>query len=195
MNPRENSRINKFVYHFNKFFAMYSNHFFSYRHDSSPAAKRYMSGLVQPIARKNVERISEHIPECNYDAEHHLISDSPWPHTSLNRHIAEEANRLIGSTASVLEIDESAFSKAGKASAGVARQYNGRAGKIDNCQVGVFAALSRKKRHALIGSRLYLPREWTRDAQRCEKAGIPLGERQYKTKLALSWSMRRERRA
>ncbi len=174
---------------------MFSNHFFAHRRNVSDAAQSYVSGLVQPIGRKNIERISEFVPECNYDAQHNLISDSPWPHSPLNRHIAEQTNKLIGGSASVLEIDESAFSKAGKESVGVARQYNGRLGKIDNCQVGVFAALSRKNRHALIGSRLYLPKTWACDAKRCEKAGVPLSERQHKTKWQLGLELVDEARA
>jgi SRSO17 transposase len=79
-----------------------------------------------------------------------------------------------------------AVAKAGKESVGVARQYNGNAGKVDNCQVSVFAALSNKKRYALIGARLYLPRSWAGNPRRCRKAGIPPAERPYRSKTQLA---------
>ena len=69
--------------------------------------------------------------------------------------------------------DESCFAKQGKASVGVARQHNGRLGKTDNCQVGVFTALVRGTHSALVGCRLFVPEEWTADKPRCLKAGMP----------------------
>ena len=89
----------------------------------------------------------------------------------------------------MLLVDESAFSKKGEASVGVARQYNGRLGKVDNCQVGVFATLSFETRSTLIGSRLYLPEAWIRDQKRCERLGIPKACRVHRTKPELAWDL------
>ena len=76
----------------------------------------------------------------------------------------------------VLIFDESGFAKKGEASAGVARQWNGRLGKVDNCQVGVFATLCRGDMATLIDARLYLPEDWCNDDERCKKAAIPEGK-------------------
>jgi len=73
----------------------------------------------------------------------------------------------------VLVFDPSAFVKQGKKSTGVQRQWCGRLGKLENCQVGVFLGYVSHAGHALIDSRLYLPREWTRDRKRCNEAGVP----------------------
>jgi len=88
-----------------------------------------------------------------------------------------------------LVIDESGFEKKGKKSAGVARQWNGRTGKIDNCQVGVFAALSDGENVGLVDSRLYLPQEWTEDPGRCQAAKIPHECQRYRSKPSLAWEM------
>ena len=73
----------------------------------------------------------------------------------------------------MLVIDPSGVLKQGKASVGVARQWCGRAGKVDNCQVGVYMGYVTRKEHALVDARLYLPKEWTKDKKRCRRAGIP----------------------
>lgn len=91
-------------------------------------------------------------------------------------------------------IDESAFQKKGDKSVGVARQWNGRLGKQDNCQVGVFGALGRGDRVGLIDARLYLPQEWTEDPQRCDAADIPKAEQVHRTKLELALEIVRHAR-
>jgi SRSO17 transposase len=87
--------------------------------------------------------------------------------------VAQEANQLLRGNESCLLLDESGFEPKGEHSVGVARQWNGRLGKVDNCQVGVFAALGRGARATLIDYRLYLPESWSEDVPRCEKMGIP----------------------
>lgn len=84
---------------------------------------------------------------------------------------------LLTGADSVLLIDESAFAKKGIRSAGVARQWNGRLGKVDNCQVGVFATLCRGELASLVDVRLYLPRCWAEDDDRCRQAAIPEAQR------------------
>lgn len=96
--------------------------------------------------------------------------------------MALEANTLLGGTYAVLILDDSGFAKKGEASAGVARQWNGRLGKVDNCQVGMFATLCRGDRATLIDTRLYLPEVWCSDDTRCQKAAIPESERTFRTK-------------
>ena len=86
-------------------------------------------------------------------------------------------------------MDETSFVKKGKASVGVQRQYCGRLGKLENCQVGVFLALGRGERVAAADFRLFLPEAWAQDAKRCEKAKVPEKERRHRTKTELAMEM------
>ena len=86
-------------------------------------------------------------------------------------------------------IDESAHLKKGNHSAGVSRQYAGVVGKVDNCQVGVYASLVWQCHSTLVNCRLFLPESWTSNPERCEKAGIPPDARAFKTKLELALDM------
>ncbi len=83
-------------------------------------------------------------------------------------------------------VDETSTSKKGTKSVGVARQYNGHLGKVDNCQVAVFAALGQGARVALVGAGLYLPQQWCEDPARCQQAGITVADRVFKSKSTLA---------
>jgi SRSO17 transposase len=91
-------------------------------------------------------------------------------------------------------IDESGLAKKGKKSVGVARQWNGRLGKVENSQVGVFGVLSSGERGAFVEGRLYLPDEWTADVQRCDEAGVPAECREYRTKVGMAVEIVRHQR-
>jgi SRSO17 transposase len=102
--------------------------------------------------------------------------------------VACDANHLIGDDAdSCFLVDESGFGKKGNKSVGVSRQWNGRLGKIDNCQVGVYGTLCCRDQAVLIDTRLFLPESWTTDPDRCREAGVPEDrlEHRKKTELAL----------
>ncbi len=90
----------------------------------------------------------------------HMLTEGAVDWDGFGNQIAQETNALLGSPESVLLFDESDFGKKGKSSAGVARQWNGRLGKVDNCQVDVFATLCRGEMVSLIDTRLYLPEDW-----------------------------------
>jgi SRSO17 transposase len=108
--------------------------------------------------KKNMERMVEVVPDSDWQSLQNFTSHSPWSGQGLLDQIARDANHLIGSDAdSCFIVDESGFSKKGKKSAGVSRQWNGRLGKIDNCQVGVYGALCCRDQASLIDSRLFLP--------------------------------------
>jgi len=116
-----------------------------------------------------------------------MISDSPWSADAVRDQVALDADQHLGGTPkSGLLIDESGIKKAGTSSVGVARQWLGRIGKVDNGQVGVFAALACGKRATLVDFRLYLPKEWTDDPGRCEKAGVLEESRTFKSKSDLA---------
>ena len=124
-----------------------------------------------------------------YQRLQQFISDSPWDEDLLYQEIALRANaRLGGRPESLLIIDESAHAKKGPASVGASRQWNGRLGKQDNCQVSVHSVFNCGPHSALIGTRLFLPDEWSSDEARCRKAGVPEDrhERGALTKIELA---------
>ena len=174
---------------FTSFMEDYRSYFRVARHNVSDKARSYMAGLILKAPRKNMERMEEYVQDCDYQSQQQFISDSPWDHDALTARIAAEVSDLIGDDDSTLILDESGFSKKGVKSAGVARQWNGRLGKVDNCQVGVFAALTDGTHSALVDKRLYLPETWTSDIERCKAARVPDTEHQYRSKTQLAWEM------
>lgn len=119
----------------------------------------------------------------------HMLTEGSVDWDGFGRQIAQEANELLGGREAVLIFDESGFAKKGEASAGVARQWNGRLGKVDNCQVGVFATLCKGDMATLIDTRLYLPETWCNDEARCRKAAIPKDQRSFRSKSQLALEM------
>lgn len=149
----------------------------------------YLQGLMQ-ASRKNMERMEEVVPNCNYQSLQHFLSHSEWDARAVLAQVAAEADRHLGGTPdSALLIDESSFEKKGTMSVGVGRQWNGRLGKVENSQVAVFACLAQGAYSTLIDTRLYLPAEWTQNPERCEAAGIPKQEAGYKSKAELAFEM------
>lgn len=170
---------------FMSFTGDFSSCFKVYRKDASNHARNYLAGLLMNVPRKNMERICETVDsDSQYVDYQHFISDSVWDHLALTDRVAWEVNTLLGGEEAVLCIDESGFTKKGKKSVGVSRQYNGRLGKVDNCQVGVFASLCNgEDRSTIIDYRLFLPDEWINDPERCKKAGVPEAYIVKKTKI------------
>jgi len=132
--------------------------------------------------------MAEAIPGSNDQSLQNFLTTSPWEAQNVIENVAVDANTIIGGHPnSCLIIDESGIPKKGDHSVGVARQWCGQLGKIDNCQVGVYSTLCRGENATLIGTRLFLPQAWVDDKKRCEKAGIPdeFIEFQHKQELAL----------
>jgi SRSO17 transposase len=167
----------------------YRSYFAAARHNSASKARCYLAGLLMKAPRKNMERMEEYVAEYEYQAQQQFLSDSPWDSRALVQRVGREVDELLGGPESALLIDESAFEKKGNKSVGVARQWNGRRGKVDNCQVGVFAGLSDGRHCGLVDFRLYLPEGWADDPQRCEAAKIPAEQRRYRTKAELALEM------
>ncbi|GDY13332.1 hypothetical protein LBMAG53_22100 [Planctomycetota bacterium] len=177
------------------FAARYQDFFRSRTRSVAESALYFLRGLFR-AERKNLQQISESIEGAGHQNLQYLLSQAKWDHRAVQRQLTVDADRLLGGHAdSLLIIDESACSKKGRHSAGVTRQWNGRLGKVDNSQVGVFAALSQGIGVALIAVRLYLPREWTEAPKRCAKACIPDDERNFRTKSQLALEMIREARS
>ena len=154
--------------------------------DATPQALRYLSGLLQ-ATRRNVQRMAEIVPDTDSQALHHFLAHSPWDARAVMDQVARDVDSLLGGDQdSCLLLDETCFPKKGKKSVGVARQWMGRQGKTDNCQVAVFAALARGRSASLIDAELYLPQVWVQDSERCTAAGVPCERQVLKTKPALA---------
>jgi SRSO17 transposase len=151
--------------------------------DNAEVSRAYLRGLTQ-AADCTFESMAAVVENGCAQRFQHFISNSPWDHEPLVAQIAGDADALLGGKPdSALVIDESSFVKQGKRSVGVARQWSGRIGKVDNCQVAVFGVLTDGKRHTPVDMRLYLPRKpWIDDPARCERAKIPEAARTYKSK-------------
>jgi SRSO17 transposase len=120
---------------------------------------RYIQGLLRNgLRNKSIERIAEADSKDYYSLQH-FISESIWKVQDLFSHTAKGVNKLIGGSDAALIFDESGMVKAGKASVGVERQYLGCVGKVENGQIGVFAALAHKGNYGIIDGELYLIRK------------------------------------
>jgi len=163
-----------------------------------PAAQRghleeYVAGLVSNVRRKNIESIA-YLHEQDRQPLQKFIGQKPWAWRPIIAELARQIGAALGDAEGVLVIDPSGVLKQGKASVGVARQWCGRAGKVDNCQVGVYLGYVTRREHALVDTRLYLPKEWTKDKKRCAQAGIPR-EIRFRTRHELALEMLCEHRA
>lgn len=134
--------------------------------------------------------MSEVVPDVSYHQIQHFISESPWDANLLIEAVASKTSALFSKEDTVyLIVDESSHLKKGDKSVGVARQYSGRVGKTDNCQVAVYGALSAGNYYSLIGAKLFLPEDWTKDKERCDAAGVPDAHSTFRTKLELALEM------
>lgn len=165
----------------------FSHHFRSYRHDVSEKARQYACGLMQAGSRKNMDRMAEVVPDSRSRNLQQFLTHSKWDARAVIDDVACEANKRLGDEQFAgLLIDESGFAKQGKMSVGVARQWLGRLGKVDNGQVAVFGVLVNGRFAVPVDGKLYLPEKWTDDPERCKQAGIPEQERIFRTKEQLA---------
>jgi SRSO17 transposase len=149
----------------------------------------YLRGLLAGLERKNGLTVAEHAGAVSPDGMQRLLRTAGWDvegvRDDLRGYVLDE---LGDQPSGVFIVDESGFIKKGVRSAGVARQYTGASGKIDNCQIGVFLAYASVRGRALIDRELYLPTSWTEDPQRSTGAGIP-DEIAFATKPQLGVAM------
>ena len=132
----------------------------------------YMTGLISDLERKNVESIAYRHDQDRRNLQH-FIGCAEWDHGPLMLELARQVGEELGEDDGVIVFDPSAFPKQGKKSVGVARQWCGRLGKVDNCQVAVYMAYVSRKDRTLVNTRLYLSKEWARDRKRRKAAGVP----------------------
>jgi SRSO17 transposase len=133
--------------------------------------------------------IAKTVRNCDNQSINHFISNSLWDEQGLIYQIQDDVANLMGDKENgSLQLDESGFPKQGENSAGVNRQYCGRLGKIENCQVGVFLGYVNDSKRILFDKRLYIPKDWMNDTERKKKCGIP-DDLIFKTKAELGLEM------
>jgi SRSO17 transposase len=133
----------------------------------------YLRGLLSDAQRKNGWQLAEYLGDTTPDGVQHLLSRANWNADAVRDDLMAYVHEHLGAADGVLIVDETGFIKKGTKSCGVARQYSGTAGRIENCQIGVFLAYASSKGHALMDRALYLPKEWTDDPMRCQQGGLP----------------------
>jgi SRSO17 transposase len=151
-------------------------------------AMAYLRGLLSPAERKNSWQLAEVSGDATPYAFQHLLRRALWDPEAVRDELRRYVIQYLGASNAVLGIDETGFLKKGHQSAGVARQYSGTAGKVDNCQIGVFLAYASRLGYTLLDRELYLPKEWANDPPRCRQAGIP-EDRRCTTKPQLAQPM------
>jgi SRSO17 transposase len=158
------------------------------RSDARERAMSYLAGLLSPAERKTSWQLAEIRGDPNPYGFQHLLGRAGWDPDLLRDKLRSYVTDYLADADAVGVIDETGFLKKGRHSAGVARQYSGTAGRIENCQIGVFLAYASQQGHTLLDRELYLPKEWTDDRERCRSAGIP-DERAFATKPTLAQQM------
>jgi SRSO17 transposase len=151
-------------------------------------AGAYLRGLLSPVERKNGWQIAEINGETTPYGVQHLLGRAQWDADALRDDLRPYVVEHLGASQAVLVVDETGFLKKGQHSAGVARQYSGTAGRVENCQIGVFLTYAGPQGHVMLDRELYLPKEWTNDEARCQGAGMP-AERLFATKPQLAQQM------
>lgn len=157
--------------------------------DTRAYGEVYLSGLLRMDSKRNMAEIAR-VGKVSVQNMQHFISQSPWSSErmieKMQRAVAERTELAGG----VLVLDESADEKAGHKTAGASRQYNGRHGKVDQCQVGTFLTYVHNGLWTWVDGELFIPERWFSaeyEAQRVQ-AGIP-GEWEFSTKIQLGWAM------
>jgi len=150
-------------------------------------ALTFVRGLLSDLDHRNVESIAYRFGQERMPLQW-FIGVSKWDDQPLRQELTRQIAHDLGDPDGVLVFDPSAFPKSGRESVGVARQWCGRLGKVENCQVAVYLGYVSCHEHVLVDTRLYLPKEWTEDKARMKKAGVPKGTK-YRTRHELALEM------
>src|SRR2546423_3619474 len=151
-------------------------------------ARAYLTGLLAPVERKNGWQLAEAAGDATPDKMQRLLNSARWDRDAVRDDLRCYVVENLGDPDAVLIVDETGFVKQGTRSAGVQRQYSGTAGRVENCQLGVFLAYATASGRALVDRELYLPKSWTEDRARMADAGIP-GDYEFATKQVLATRM------
>ena len=140
------------------------------RSEQRASAGVFIDGLLSGAERKTGWMLAEEAGLARPYRIQSLLGRSSWSADTLSARVRSYTLDAIGDPDGVLVVDETGFLKKGAQSVGVARQYSGTAGRIENCQVGVFASYASRWGHALIDRQLYLPKGWANDPDRRARA-------------------------
>ena len=179
--------LNKLIY------SKYDDVFRVYAKSCTHVAEEYLSGLLQcEKGHENMERMVEKVNDSDYKRYIHFLSVSKWSASDVNLVTMKSVDsslreqKIKSGLPTGFVIDETSHLKKGFKSVGVARQYAGVVGKVDNCQVAVHASLGNEKFCSLVGTELFLPEDWTEDKLRCAAAGVPELDQKFQTKPELA---------
>jgi SRSO17 transposase len=136
-------------------------------------ALAYLQGLLSPLKRKNGWQLAEEAGDPTPYGVQHLLGRAQWDADAVRNDLYAYVVEHLGDKQAVLIVDETGFVKKGEQSVGVQRQYSGTAGRIENCQIGVFLVYASAKGRTFLDRALYLPQAWTGDKLRCQQAGVP----------------------
>jgi len=143
------------------------------RSEARERAKRYLSGLLDRVERKNGWQLAEHLGESGPQGVQRLLNGADWDVDAVRDDLRDYVVEHLGDPDGVLIVDETGFLKKGTKSVGVQRQYSGTAGKRENCQIGVFLAYASTTGRTFLDRALYLPSVWADDPERRREAGVP----------------------
>ncbi len=144
----------------------FNDAFIARTRDGSGNARKYIQGLLLNRDRGNCSRFARKVRKSSSQSLQHFITHSPWNERIVIDKLQKKVGKMIGdSIEGSLHIDETGFPKQGDHSVGVQRQYCGRLGKVENCQVGVVLGYAHKNQRILIGGQLYLPKEWAKSKE------------------------------
>ena len=159
-----------------------------YRSEPRRRALDYLKGLISSVERKNGWQLAEQSGDATPDGVQRLLSTYLWDADLVRDDLRTYVVEHLGDTDGVLVVDETGFLKKGTKSAGVQRQYSGTAGRIENCQIGVFLTYATAQGRVLLDRELYLPQVWAGDGERRREAGVP-EEVRFQTKPQLAQRM------
>jgi SRSO17 transposase len=143
------------------------------RSETRERVKSYLQGLLSPIKRKNSWQLAEEMGDPNPYGVQYLLNRARWDSDKMRDIVLKYVCEKLGDENGVGALDETGFLKKGDKSVGVQRQYSGAAGRIENCQIGVFLSYTSIYGHTLLDRSLYLPKSWIQDQGRCDEANIP----------------------
>lgn len=143
------------------------------RSEARERAKRYLAALLDRVERKNGWQLAEHLGESGPQGVQRLLNAADWDVDAVRDDLRDYVIEHLGEPDGVLICDETGFLKKGTKSVGVQRQYSGTAGRIENCQIGVFLGYASSRGRALLDRELYLPQVWIDDDERRREAGVP----------------------
>lgn len=158
------------------------------RPETRQRALAYLQGLLSPVERKNSWQLAEASGDTTPYGIQHLLGRAVWDVDAVRDELRAYVVEHLGDPDGVLVVDETGFLKKGRKSVGVKRQYSGTAGRIENCQIGVFLAYASAHGQALLDRELYLPEEWAEDEERRREAGVPEAVR-FQTKPQIARQM------